>query len=351
MNRMIGVIVSLMIGFWLMFPALPCDAENWFKKGLTLLDEKKYTEAIEAFSMSLEVVPDDYEAYNNRGIAWFHTGNYDRAIYDYTRALELRPRYPKAFYNRGAAWFSKGQYINAVMDCMSILEINNDDHDAAKQMALILAAYTGKETLYITDARMRARKEIESTKDADFLDALAAVYIKAEKIPEAIVAQERAVSLLKKKRKSRKRNAFVRRLKYYRAKMTVLNKPVRILKKKDAVSGLSKGGQETKIKHVKISKRAGADLKTKHPSVVLSEKAFSIQVGAYLDMHNAEKMVAFLKTKEYNPVIFTKTDARGNTWYNVRIGMYRNRREAMNAGTKFYAKEKITTIVRPAGDL
>ncbi len=340
-----------MITFWLLFPILPCDAENWFKKGLTLLDEKKYTEAIEAFSLSMEIVPDDYEAYNNRGVAWFHIGNYDRAIHDYTRALKLRPRYPEAFYNRGAAWFSKDQYIKAVLDCMSILEINIDDRDAAKQIALILAAYTGKDTRDISEARKRAREEVENTEDVDFLDALAAAYSKAGKLPKAVVTQERAISLLSKKRKSKKRKVFTRRLKYYMAKMTKQNRPVRIMKKATVDSGLDKEGQGKKNNRMKVSKRSGIDLKSRKPSVVLPDKGFSIQVGAYQERENADKMLLFLKAKGYNAVIFTMPDAKGFIWHNVRIGNYNTRREAMNDGTKFYAKEKITTIVRPANKL
>ncbi len=352
MKRMTRVIILLMIGFSLLLPALPCHAENWFKKGLRLMDEKKYMEAIEAFSMSLEIVPDDYESYNNRGVAWFQTGFYDKAIQDYTRALELRPHYSEAYYNRGAAWFNKGRYINAVLDCMSILEINADDQEAAQQIAMILAAYNGKEIRDIAEARKRARKEIESTENEDFLDALAAVYAKAKKLPEAIAAQEKAVSLLKKKGKSKKSKAFIRRLKYYRAKMTARNKPVRILKKKPATPGPEKVGQEEKsISTTKISKRPGAGRTLQKPAAVIPEKGFSIQVGAYLDRGNAEKMAAFLKSKEYNAHLFIKSDASGNTWYNVRIGKYRTRRYAMNASAKFFAKEKITTIVRPSDDL
>jgi len=134
--------------------------------------------------------------------------------------------------------------------------------------------------------------------------------------------------------------------------MTFRNKPVRRLKQNTAESESEKAGRKERRKHtMKVSSRPGTARTLRNSADVLSGKGFSVQVGAYLDRHNAEKMLIFLKGRGYPAVIFTKPDTKGNTWHNVRIGVYSTRREAMNAGTKFYVKEKITTIVRPADKL
>jgi tetratricopeptide (TPR) repeat protein len=100
------------------------SAEDWFEKGFSLANSKRYEEAIMAYTKALDINPRHAKAYNNRGNAWAKKGNYNRAIADYNKALEINPRLTETYYNRGCNWADKGNYDRAITDYDSALEIN-----------------------------------------------------------------------------------------------------------------------------------------------------------------------------------------------------------------------------------
>jgi general secretion pathway protein A len=82
-----------------------------------------------------------------------------------------------------------------------------------------------------------------------------------------------------------------------------------------------------------------------------TELTHSIQVGAFLNLDNAQKLVDQLKAKGYLPDIFSAKDSQGRLWHTVRIGDYRSKKEARDRADKFSELEKIETAVRPFGQL
>jgi tetratricopeptide (TPR) repeat protein len=55
------------------------------------LREKRYTEAIDAFTHALQVVPDDPDLLYGRGLAYAEIGKIDQAVADFRRLLQIKP--------------------------------------------------------------------------------------------------------------------------------------------------------------------------------------------------------------------------------------------------------------------
>ena len=64
-----------------------------------LFRERKYKEAIDAFSCVLETEPDNADIYNNMGVAYSCLGNFEQAENFYTKAIELDPELAKNNFN------------------------------------------------------------------------------------------------------------------------------------------------------------------------------------------------------------------------------------------------------------
>jgi tetratricopeptide (TPR) repeat protein len=106
-------------------PIASSDNVNWFERGLSLLRAQQYNDAIEAFSLAIEIIPHDYEAYNNRGVAWFLKGGARQAIQNFNKALKINPYFAAAFSNRATVWFIQGDLDQAISDSNEALKINN----------------------------------------------------------------------------------------------------------------------------------------------------------------------------------------------------------------------------------
>lgn len=87
------------------------------------------------------------------------------------------------------------------------------------------------------------------------------------------------------------------------------------------------------------------------PSTNASGKAYSIQMGAFLDPNNAARLVKNLKGLGYDATIFKAPDHHGRIWEAVRLGRYDDLKDAMHAATEFRTKEQMFALVRPADTL
>lgn len=65
-----------------------------FEAALALLEERRYTEAVDAFSELVALAPDMTGAYGNRGLAYLNLGLEDAARHDFETVLQLDPEDP-----------------------------------------------------------------------------------------------------------------------------------------------------------------------------------------------------------------------------------------------------------------
>jgi len=97
---------------------------DWMEKGVALVMEGKYNEAIKAFDKAIELNPRDAVAYNNRGAAYGQIGNFKQQIEDSNKAIEINPEDAVAYNNRGVAYGELGNYEQEIEDCSKAIELN-----------------------------------------------------------------------------------------------------------------------------------------------------------------------------------------------------------------------------------
>jgi len=368
--------------FWTSFCLLllcrPLCAQDWFEQGLSFLHSGHYNQAIEAFTKTLEIVPHDYEAYNNRGIAWLYKGDYNRAISDFTEALVINPKYFQAYNNRGGAWIYKGNYDRAINDFTRALDFNPADFEAyhnrggawlyRNNYELAIADYTkaleinpdfdvacnqlSKIYSICPDVRYRdgvkavdlALRAVELQPGAEYLDTLATAYAQTGKFEDAIKTQERAIALLKEEGNTGIHTEYIKRLNAYKANKPWWKDAVEISKTGASASHNGTDDNKNRSQPEKRKPRASR-AKATGGSIAASKKIYSIQVGAYVDMQNAKKMIKQLKEKDYDARLFVRSDTDGMVWYKVLIGKYTNRQEAQEFANAFSAKEEMASIV------
>jgi Flp pilus assembly protein TadD/cell division septation protein DedD len=190
------IIAMIWIAVFLMSPDGWAQEEDAFDKGLKLIGQHRYDEAIQAFSTAIEIIPQDYQAYNYRGVAWALKGNYDRALADYNTALEIRPRYAEAYNNRGFARTQRGDLGNALSDYSRALKINPFFVDAYNNKAWVLATCADRRFRNGDQAVRLAQKAVELKPDVVSLDTLAAAYAAVGNFDAAVDTQKKAIQKL-----------------------------------------------------------------------------------------------------------------------------------------------------------
>jgi serine/threonine protein kinase len=109
-------------------------AKDFYRQGDKFYGQRKYDEAIEAYTRAIELNPNDSGVYNNRGIVYHLLSEYDKAIADYNRAAELNPYHFSAYNNRGLVYEEIGNVEQAVADYRKALELDPDNKLAKENL-------------------------------------------------------------------------------------------------------------------------------------------------------------------------------------------------------------------------
>jgi Flp pilus assembly protein TadD len=99
-------------------------AHVYNSRGVDLVSQDRFAEAIELYAKAIELNPSFAEAWNNRGVARNKSGRPLEALSDYDRALELDPAFVEVFNNRAAVRAGLGQSAEALADCASAERLN-----------------------------------------------------------------------------------------------------------------------------------------------------------------------------------------------------------------------------------
>ena len=124
MKRMALCIICVICLLCSISRAADVKTPSWVEKGVALVMEGKYADAIEAFNKAIEQNPKDAVAYNNRGAAYGQMGNYKQQIEDSNKALQINPKDAVAYNNRGVAYGELGNYEQEVDDCTKAIDLN-----------------------------------------------------------------------------------------------------------------------------------------------------------------------------------------------------------------------------------
>jgi tetratricopeptide (TPR) repeat protein len=111
------------------------NAEMFNNIGLKLIEQKKFPEAIEAFSKSLEYFPDNNaDAYFYRGQAYLKIGELAKTTKDFSNAIKANPRHLGARVGRGMLLCMASKKIDAPQDRKTLRDIGSADLDVALEI-------------------------------------------------------------------------------------------------------------------------------------------------------------------------------------------------------------------------
>ena len=102
---------------------LSMGIEDYYNLGREKMIEGKYEEALEAYSVAVQLDPKYYKSYTNRAKAWLEIGNYEKAIQDNTMSIEIKPTWI-AFHNRGVAYQNIGENKEAIINFSNSIKLN-----------------------------------------------------------------------------------------------------------------------------------------------------------------------------------------------------------------------------------
>ena len=101
---------------------------DWYDKGTSLYDEKKYSEAIQAFNEALKVDTENSKAWYKKGRALSRLKKYNEAIKCYDEAIRINPEDSDAWYNKGCCLDRNHEMAIQCYD--EVIRINPEDSDA-----------------------------------------------------------------------------------------------------------------------------------------------------------------------------------------------------------------------------
>jgi cell division septation protein DedD/Tfp pilus assembly protein PilF len=375
------ILCIIWIAVFLLSPDGWAKEEDAFDKGLKLISQQRYDEAIEAFSTAIEIIPQDYQAYNYRGVAWALKGNYDRALADYDKSLEIRPRYAEAYNNRGFVRTQQGDLSNAIDDYARALKINPFFVDAYNNKAWILATCADQRFRDGDQAVRLAQKAVELKPDVVSFDTLAAAYAAVGNFDAAVDTQKKAIQKLLLANRNSEVPKYLPHLNAYKSRRSL---QINYASRPQAGGTKGKGatvslGKQTSKKPSATAKAqkvvAASELKTQKPAAALQtrkpatpvtrslpaakdQKAetasktqkpaaapktkntltprikplpYTIQVSAYRDPQTSNRVARKLITKG-DPAFTSPVDlSEKGKWYRVYIGNYSNLAEAKTA--------------------
>ena len=131
--------------------------ENYFEKGLRLLDEGDYAGAIALFDSAIKLgLGDIAEIYVCRGEALAGLGRWDAAIESINGALKIEPYFETAYIARGTIRIMQRDFASAINDYTMAIHIQPEFEEAYFRRAL---------------AQQERKRQAEA--EADFTRALA----------------------------------------------------------------------------------------------------------------------------------------------------------------------------------
>ena len=99
-------------------------AFQYWLRGMTNTDAKKYPAALSDFNQALAIKPAYGQAYFQRGRVYYAQKEYAKAIAHNTESLRLDTTEYTAYYNRGLAYASLKDYDRAIADFDALLKTN-----------------------------------------------------------------------------------------------------------------------------------------------------------------------------------------------------------------------------------
>ena len=101
--------------------------EGDLRRGIQLIAEKRFSEALAALNRAVAGAPDRPDAYRHRGFARQQIGDHSGAADDFSRVLEMVPDEVATLYQRANAWFFLNDRKRCLADCDRLVQLTPQD--------------------------------------------------------------------------------------------------------------------------------------------------------------------------------------------------------------------------------
>lgn len=114
------------------------DADGWIIKGVSLINLKRFGEALECFEKAISIDPGNAVIWNDIGVALDGLERYEESTLSYERAIEIKPDYINALNNKGLSFQKRSMPAEALLCFDKALEYDPQNIDALTNKAEIL---------------------------------------------------------------------------------------------------------------------------------------------------------------------------------------------------------------------
>jgi len=290
--------------------------------------------------------------------------NKNKAVTDGKAAMGVEdPNRANLFYNQGVAWDIKGNFDQAVICYAKAIEINPRHARAHNSLAWLMA--TGPDGRYRNGAKSIecAESAVNLSREADFLNTLAASYAEAGHFEDAIKTQKSAINSLTEESKAEKLTEYKAHLICFRAYRPWRKTYCIDAFKESAVeaeTAVSQQVSEEKAPELKqdvhpaCRKEPAKKIRPSifqqtgdgnSPTTCKGNYPYTIHVSSYQDRKKSNHMAAELK--EQGAPAFTcpvHLPGKGD-WNRVFIGYYQTLEETRKAASKLKGKQYLHPTV------
>ncbi|HHH42017.1 MAG TPA: tetratricopeptide repeat protein [Chloroflexi bacterium] len=173
-------------------PATPTpSAQELLERGVALLDQGQYEEALAELEKALELAPEDANVHANLGTAYANLGRTEEAIAEWQEAIRLNPDHYLAHYNLGVVYNDLGQTEEAIAELQEAIRVNPDYAPAHRELGLAYAEM-GREEEAIAEYQEALRVDPDNV---EVHVDLGISYAKQNRLDEAIAEWERALQI------------------------------------------------------------------------------------------------------------------------------------------------------------
>jgi len=160
----------------------PDDHIAHYNRGVCMVRDKEYSDAICEFKTALQLKPAMASAHTNLGVEYQRTGQIKKAFGCYRKALMLDPLLPETHYNLGNLYLEMGQTRKAIQEYRETIRIQPKFVQARTNLAYV----------YYSEGNFSIAEEIlksvlnDNPRLIEAYNILGAVYIKQRKLDKGL---------------------------------------------------------------------------------------------------------------------------------------------------------------------
>ncbi|XP_010887347.1 tetratricopeptide repeat protein 31 isoform X1 [Esox lucius] len=104
------------------------------EKGIRLVQEGQYAQAVSMFTEAIKYDPKDYRFFGNRSYCYGCLQQFPQALADAEMSIQLAPDWPKGYFRKGSALMGMKRYSEAEKAMEQVLELDEDCEEAVNDL-------------------------------------------------------------------------------------------------------------------------------------------------------------------------------------------------------------------------